>query len=272
MPMLGDRSVGTVTSALFQRRHYRAAKNMLSTYQYPADALRRYLFGAGDYPATIPIKTPLGLITPTVYSHHDILTINEIFCREDYRCPGDSKTIVDFGSNIGLSALYFLTRNKAAFAYLFEPLPQNAERLQKNLRDFAGRYEFSPVAVALTDGEVEFGYEESGRYGGIGLAREKSIRVPCRGANQILKEIVDCHEEIDVLKIDIESLEKEILLNIPGDLLKRIKNIFMEIEPMFDTNPLIATHRLQRYGDVAQFRIRPSAAPCGKTIEVHTLE
>lgn len=252
--LLANRKLTTVVGAALQRRHYRAAKNAIFRYERPVDALRRYLFGAGSYPASIRIKTPLGWIEPLLYSHHDMLTMNEIFCREDYWCPADSGTIVDFGSNIGISALYFLTRNKDAFAYLFEPLPRNAERLRKNLRGFEGRYELSDVAVALTNGEAEFGYEDTGRYGGIGLAKEKSINVPCRAANKTLQEIVDRHGEIDVLKIDIESLEREILLNIPGELLRRIKNIFMEVEPMFETNPLVATHEYHPYGTVARFK------------------
>lgn len=252
--LLANRSLRTATEAILQLRHYRAAKNAIFRYERPVDAMRRYLFGDGSYPASIRIKTPLGWIEPVLYSHHDMLTVNEIFCREDYRCPADSKTIVDFGSNIGISALYFLTRNKTAFAYLFEPLPRNAERLRKNLRGFEGRYEFSPIAVALTNGEAEFGYEETGRYGGIGVAQGNSIRVPCRAANEILKEVADRHGEVDVLKIDIESLEKEILLNIPGHLLERIKNILMEIEPMFKGNPLPLTHTYSLYGNVARFR------------------
>lgn len=252
--MLGGRDGSKIVKAVFQARYYRAAVNTFFRYERPIDAMRRYLFGAGSYPVSIRIKTPLGWIEPVLYSYHDILTVNEIFCREDYRCPSDSKTIVDFGSNIGISALYFLTGNRHAFTYLFEPLPQNAERLRKNLHDFESRYEFSPVAVALNDGEAEFGYEETGRYGGLGVAHEKRLRVPCRAANEILEEVVNRHGEIDVLKIDIEALEREILVNIPLQILERIKNIYMEVEPMFEHNPLPLIHTFRRHGNVARFR------------------
>jgi hypothetical protein len=167
--LLGSRNPITVAKAIFEWRHYRAAKNMLLRYRHPLDATARYLFASGDYPCTVQIKTPLGIIEPTIYSFDDMLTLNEVFCREDYRCSRGASIIVDFGSNIGISALYFLTRSPETFAYLFEPLPQNSERLHQNLRGFEDRYEFSQVAIALTDGEAEFGYESSGRYGGIGL-------------------------------------------------------------------------------------------------------
>jgi len=44
----------------------------------------------------------------------------EIFCRLDYLAKTDIKVVVDIGSNIGISALYFLSRNKQAKCYLFE--------------------------------------------------------------------------------------------------------------------------------------------------------
>lgn len=254
--LLADRKLGTVVTAVLHVPHYRAVANMFLRYEHPMVALQRYLFGWGEYPYSLRLNTPLGRIEPVLYSHDDILTLNEIFCRGDYRCPSDVRTIVDFGSNIGLSALYFLTLNRNAFAYLFEPLPGNVGRLRKNLRGFENRYECSEVAVALADGEADFGFEESGRYGGIGLAREKTIRVPCRAANGILNDILARRGEIDVLKIDIESLEREILLGIPCEILKRLGNIFVEVDPMFKKNPLPLTHHYRRYGTVARFSRR----------------
>ncbi len=247
------RSLGTAVRAVFEARHYRAAKNMLLTPDHPFTILKRYLFGSGGYPASVRLRTPLGVIQPVLYCYDDILTLNEVFCRGDYRCPSTATTIVDFGSNIGMSALYFLTRNQAAFAYLFEPLPQNEERLRSNLRGFEERYELSPVAIALENGEAEFGYEKTGRYGGIGLAREQTLRVRCRAANEALREVLRRHGAIDVLKIDIESLEREVLLNIPAEMLLKVEDIFVETDPMFETNPLPSTHVFRRYGRVARF-------------------
>lgn len=255
--LLAHRGPRAVAKAIFEPRHYRAAKNMLLRFDHPLDAGKRYLLARGEYPAQVRVKTPLGIVAPVLYGYDDMLTLNEIFCRDDYRCPADVKMIVDFGSNLGLSALYFLTRNSDAFAYLFEPLAGNAERLRKNLRGLESRYDFTQVAVALEDGEAEFGYEETGRYGGIGLAREKTTRVPCKAANKILRQILQRHAFIDVLKIDIEVLEKEILASIPVDLLTHIRNIFVELDPMFEGNPLPSTHDYRRYGGVARFSLRP---------------
>jgi FkbM family methyltransferase len=250
--MLGNRPLTTVAKAVFQVRHYRALKNCFLRYERPLDGLFRYLFAAGGYPVEVAIRTPVGVVRPVIYSYHDMLTVSEIFCREDYRCSEWIRTVVDFGSNIGISALYFLTRNRESFAYLFEPLPSNGERLLKNLHPFEGRYEFYPVAVALSDGEADFGFEETGRYGGLGLKGEKTIRVPCREVRSVLQDILEKCGEIDVLKIDIESLEEEILAAIPRDLLRRIRQIFVEYD--YARNPLALTHDYLQDGSIARFR------------------
>lgn len=252
--MLGNRPLIRVGRAALQMRHYRALKNSLLRYERPFDSLFRYLFAGGRYPTEVPIRTPLGAVRPVIYSYHDMLTISEVFCREDYRCGESIKTVVDFGSNIGISALYFLTRNREAFAYLFEPLPRNGERLLKNLRHFKDRYEFYPVAITLSDGEAELGFEETGRYGGIGLKREKTMRVPSRGVSSVLREVLHKRGEVDVLKIDIESLEEEILAAIPQDMLRRIKQILVEYD--YGRNSLPVTHDYLQDGPIARFRRR----------------
>ena len=124
-------------------------------------------------------------------------------------------TIVDFGSNIGISAAFFLSAAEKSFCYLFEPLPTNILRLRQNLAGFDPRYKLENVAVALNDGQENFGYEETGRYGGIGVRTGSYIRVPCLNAIRVLAEIINKHGSIDILKIDIEALESEILDAIP---------------------------------------------------------
>ncbi|HJS91213.1 MAG TPA: FkbM family methyltransferase [Steroidobacteraceae bacterium] len=247
------RAITKFAKAAFQWRHYRAAANMLRTYERPGATFLRYLFGGGQYPARISLSTPIGPIAVTLYSEHDLLTVNEIFCRRDYQASDDAELVADFGSNIGISALYFLTRNPRAYAYLYEPLPANLERLRSNLAGFEGRYQLFPFAVGMVEGPVQFGCEPTGRYGGIGLARETQITVPCRPANSVLDEILSRHGHLDVLKVDIESFEKEIILGL-GERARRIETIF--VENRFDSNPLQSTHSYRQYGSVAQFRRR----------------
>jgi FkbM family methyltransferase len=255
---IGGREIGVVLSALFQQRHYLAACNMLRVYQHPVDAFGRYLLGRGQYPARIAINTPARPLTLTVYSHHDMLTVNEIFCRRDYRVKAPHDVIVDFGSNIGISAAYFLTSSPNAFVYLYEPLRRNTDRLRDNLRQFEGRYALQEVAVAQADGEVQFGWEDTGRYGGVGRQTGKYVSVPCRDSNKVLDEIIARHGGIDILKIDIETLERQVTERIPLAIARSIGRIF--VEHTFRSNPLDRTHTCRQYGSVAQFVNKDLAA------------
>jgi len=177
--MIGNRTAVTIIKAFFSKTHYKAFSNMFRTYMNVADAFNRYLLGNGKYPEKVFVKTPCGVYGIKLYSYHDMLTVNEIFCRIDYPCPSNSRVIVDVGSNIGISALYFLTRNKESFCYLFEPDPRNISRIHDQLADFNGRYSLSECAVSDLDGKVVFGVEDSGRYGGIGVNTGSNIIVAC---------------------------------------------------------------------------------------------
>jgi hypothetical protein len=140
------------------------------------DFLSRYVRNRGHYPADFRIRTPTGPVTLTAFTADDLLTINEIFFRGNYGDDQDAKVIVDFGSNIGISAAYFRSRNPDEFVYCHEPLPQNVERLRAHLKPFEGRYALNEFAVAMEDRTVEFGWEPTGRYRGIGVAGLQTSR------------------------------------------------------------------------------------------------
>lgn len=228
MITVGGRSLKQIAGALTERRHYHALRKM--TLQYPRfpEMLGRYLLGTGRYPFEAAVRTPLGTVTPTLYSRHDVLTVNEIFCREDYRAGPETLVVVDLGSNIGLSALYFLTRSPETRCYLYEPVPENLDRLERNLAAFRPRYELSTSAVGAEAGTVEFGVEETGRYGGIGVATGATIRVDCLAINDVLARVLEKEGHIDILKIDTEGVEEPTLRAIDRKHLARIRTIYAE--------------------------------------------
>lgn len=251
---IAGRNIGTVAKSVLERRHYTAARNMLRRYKHPARMFVRYLTGTGTYPCTVQVRTPLSWLELRLYTPHDLLTVNEIFCRDDYYADAADKIIVDFGSNIGISAAYFLTRNPEAVAYLFEPLPSNIAKLRTNLSEFENRYVLEEVAVGPEDGEVQFGWEETGRYGGVNATFGNSLTVMCKNSKKVLQDIVVKHGHIDILKVDIETLEEAVVNDIPVELARNINKIYVEF--VFQSNPLAETHTLAQYGDIAQFARR----------------
>jgi FkbM family methyltransferase len=226
--MLGNRSVGLVARNVFRRENYAAVWRMRRAYVHPAQGAWRYLSGRGSYPLRWPVRTPLGIVEPTLHSHHDLVTVTEVFCRVDYEAPSDVRAVVDLGSNIGLSALYFLTRNPSSRCYLFEPVPRNITRLRENLQGFEGRFELTERAVWDRDGTVAFGVEPTGRYGGINVAGQETIEVACLDVNDVLETVLSRERVIDVLKVDTEGAEVMTVAAIRDDLLARIRRIYLE--------------------------------------------
>lgn len=229
---IGKRNFSSVLGSVFKKRHYVAFWNMSRQSLPFYDNFKRYLFGVGAYPYRCRVKTPTGIVQPILYSYYDLLTLNEIFFRGDYRAGQNDKVVVDIGSNIGLSALYFLTRNPDARVYLFEPDPRNVERLHLNLSNFKGRYVLNTCAVADQEGVVRFGRDlTSGRYGGIGVASDNYLDVQCRHVNMVLGEIFRKEKKIDILKIDTEGAELSTVQAISPAYLQRTDAIYLECEP-----------------------------------------
>src|SRR4051812_41274175 len=125
---IGGRDLKKLFRATAEKRHYIALRNMFHVYENPLTTLINYLFHTGEYPRKIKINTKSGKIELNLFSKDDLLTVNEIFCRNDYPARRSDRIIVDFGSNIGISAAYFLNVAPEAHIYLFEPLSMNLLR------------------------------------------------------------------------------------------------------------------------------------------------
>ena len=242
---VGGRDFATIVKALGERRHYQALVGMASIYANPLRELRNYLFRGGSYPRALKLRTPLGPQSVLLDTPDDLLTVNEVFCRLDYEALSDIRVVVDFGSNIGLSALYFLTRNPYVRVFLHEPVPRNNQRLTENLQNFIGRYRLAETCVGTSDGEVEFGVEPTGRYGGIGIETGEKKRFPVRDVNALLAEVFAQPEiaRIDILKTDIEGYDVPVLQSIRREFLDRIDCIYAELPFSFPLPGFTCTQR-----------------------------
>lgn len=255
--MLGNRNARQIARALVGRQHYVALGNMVRVYPRFWRTLFRYLTASGEYPSRVEVRTPIGKVSPMLYSHHDLLTVNEVFCRTDYRAGAGIRTVVDVGSNIGISALYFLTRNPTSRCYLFEPDPRNVARLRENLAGLESRYTLVEKAVSDTSGRLPFGVEPTGRYGGLGVETGTSIEVECLSIGSVLADVLAKEEFIDILKLDIEGAELRTIDAIDPAMAARIRAIYLEASP---SRPLLPDLFEQRqYGSTCQLTRRSSA-------------
>lgn len=253
----GGRTLGTIAGAVTQPRHYRALVNMLRRYPAPGAALARYLLGAGHYPARVAVRTPTGTVRPLLHSRHDMLTLNEVFCRLDYALAEPARVVVDVGSNIGISALYFLTRRSRPFVELYEPDPRNVARLRENLAGFAEHWTLHEAAVAPAAGTVRFETEPTGRYGRVtssGDGTAAALTVRCEAINDVLERALARTGTIDLVKLDIEGLEVDTVRAMDPALLRRVRAIVVEAEPAEALHPTLFTQR--QYGSVCRLQRR----------------
>jgi FkbM family methyltransferase len=213
---IADRDVRRVLAAPADARHWRALARMRTTFDEPIPALARYLTNRGNYPWRVTLRTPLGRRAVTLADRHDLLTLNEVFCRCDYGCE-PHRTVVDIGANVGFATLFFLTRNDEARVWAFEPDPANVARLRENLRGFESRYWLQARAVTVEDVPT-VRFVPAGRYGRIAVNGEAGIDVPAVSVACALREIAALAGRIDLVKIDTEGTEEALAAAVPEDV------------------------------------------------------
>lgn len=210
-----DRDVRRILAAPFEPRHWRALWRLFRVHEQPFRALARYLTNGGRYPWRPGLRTPLGVVRPELTSYHDLLTVNEVFCRQDYGDGEGVRTVVDIGANVGLAALFFLTRSPEVRVWCCEPDPANLARLRETLRPYLERVTVVPKAVTAEPlDSVRFAPQ--GRYGHIDEAG--TIEVAAIGVADLLRSVEAERAPIDLVKIDTEGTELDLVRSAPDDV------------------------------------------------------
>ncbi len=152
----------------------------------------------------------------------------EIFENEIYKFNTHTKTplIIDCGSNIGLSIIYFKKLYPDATIIGFESDPEIFKILKKNIESngFTG-VSLIEGCVSKEEGVVTF-FQEGADGGRIDISNEiKNDHHVTKVKAYTLSSFID--KPVDFLKIDIEGTEREVLEEIK-DKLWYVKNIFIE--------------------------------------------
>lgn len=186
---------------------------------------RRELSRLKSIPRYRPAVTNiLGAPIEVVDSASFVFMYKEIFQHQIYRFPAatDRPYIIDCGSNIGLSVLYFKHLYPASRILAFEPDDEIFNVLQRNM-EHAGcqDVELDGRAVWTSETSLNFMSEgaDGGRLSGPGDLPNKVVRTV-----RLREYLVS---PIDFLKLDIEGAETEVLIDC-ADSLANVKAIFVE--------------------------------------------
>ncbi len=151
---------------------------------------------------------------------------DEIFGKEIYKFKTNAKTpfIIDGGSNIGLSVVFFKKLFPEAEVLAFEPDPDIYAILKKNIVSAGVAEGVTCIGACLAAEKGSVTFYSDGSDGGSKINHgqaTKKIEVPA----VVLSDYIT--KPVDFLKLDIEGAELEVLESSRENL-KKVKNIFVE--------------------------------------------
>jgi FkbM family methyltransferase len=152
----------------------------------------------------------------------------ELFIDNNYWFKTNSKNplIIDCGSNIGLSVIYFKNQYPDCKIEAYEADPEICKTLENNIKAFNfNGVNIHPKAVWENEGHIEFMKEggASGMISNDNNGGENIVKIP----TVRLRTILEKYDFIDFLKIDIEGAEYNVLKDC-SNVIGRVQNLFVE--------------------------------------------
>ncbi len=157
----------------------------------------------------------------------------------EYRIPVPvkPKVILDFGANIGASAILFARRYPQAQIFAFEPRPDNVQFLERNVAAYEN-ITVVPYGVGRRTEELDYYFSCLPSSNTGGFYNDGSLSWATQGPHAEVMKLpvlaVDAAFErygitrADIIKIDCEGAEFDILESIPTDTLETVKVIVGE--------------------------------------------
>lgn len=165
------------------------------------------------------------LDAPSLWSCIDVLVDKGW---NDFTCDRPDPYILDLGANVGISALHYKRRHPGARIVAFEPDPQVARVLRRNLQaNGAADVSVIEAGVWIQSGEMPLLLEgaDGSRLqpgGGQGTALVKTVALDAFLVRPV-----------DLLKVDIEGAEYDVIQQL-GRKLKLVRNLVIECHVRFE--------------------------------------
>jgi FkbM family methyltransferase len=222
--------------------------------------LRR--LGAPSPPWTLSLAKDGRRFSLTVDDLGDLAAVGEVLLEEEYgvSLPRHPRLIIDLGSHIGTSVIFFRLRYPLARIVALEPDPRNFAKLRRNVSRLPG-VEIHELAATGEDGSAALHSADS--------PLAASLVPPARvsGATLVTTVSLDTLIErlgvgrVDLLKLDVEGMEFELLAR--SQRLAAIDAIVGEFHPILSGQTPEAFVELLKDFEVALKRVGPDS--CGFT-------
>lgn len=162
-----------------------------------------------------------------------IFLFEEIFIKEIYffKAKTDAPLIIDCGSSIGMSVIFFKKMYSGSRIFAFEPDAETFKALEENIRvNNLKNIELFNKAVYNRKGKIDF-YCDASMPGSLVMSTRKNKSIKklfVKKTNAVLlSDYID--KEIDFLKIDIEGAEGLVIDEMENrDRFKFIKKMVIE--------------------------------------------
>ncbi len=158
----------------------------------------------------------------------DLECFNQMFVYKNYELEKElkPKLIIDGGSNIGFSSIYFSIKYPNAKIIAIEPDKKNYIKLLENIKRFKNIF---PLNVGLWNKETYLRIINP-KGDTMGFITEETSKksndsIKAMNINSLLKK----EDKIDILKLDIEGSEREVFSSNYLEWLNKTQIIFIEV-------------------------------------------
>ena len=169
------------------------------------------------------VKHPVTLRPKT----SDLPTLLQVFAFGEYKINLDNpKVVIDAGANIGMFSIYMKSRYPDCTLICIEPDSENYEVLKKNLAPYTN---INLENCGLWNKDVRLKINEEFNFGkwGVMVEEDENGGIPALSIDTLMKKY--SLDRIDVLKIDVETSEKQLFTSQYETWLPKVKTIIIEL-------------------------------------------
>ncbi len=209
------------------------SKRLLATDFILSRCLKWKHFPGHNQQRTVQVQ---GLNIHYRFNRGDVQSVREVILEDCYQLPFPfkPKSVLDLGSNIGLTSLWFWKHYGVEKVVAIEAEPANAEMVRLNFLSNAITGKVLSVAVGASSGWAFFSCQRASNIGMLVMDTTRSdidgdrIEVPVVTIRSLLEQFEG--HAVDLIKMDIEGAEHAIF---GGEIewLNRVGALIIEVHP-----------------------------------------